>query len=633
MNRRAVVVKSGVRFEGGKRGLLAKMNTNKMFAWFKDKSFADPEIEKAYQLKNAKIVSLFMRVVWIPVLIAVTALVIRDVITAPKGSFGDLSTLLRMVALLITFGLLWTSKIPKFQNAAFVRKASDFWTLAIFIIIFVIAFSRKLDSAQDYYRTIISFLITIPIVGVFYKQPFQRVAPIFGVAWLALFIVYFPLAKTNLEAYLSGHIAIFAITVLSGTLTTLLENSGREAFLANRTNELQTNKIADESRRKTEFLSALSHDLRQPLTGLIGYLELARRVTSRESFNREVDDYIVHAQKGANAIQSNLIRVLELARLEDYQHTKSCESVGLNRIFRMIGDMFEAKAHVDQIKLKIIVDAEPGLFVESDADLLFQILQNLVANAIAYRRNGILCSWILLTCIRVKRDQIRISVIDNGVGIPPEQLTRVFEPYYQLNNPSRNVSKGVGLGLTFIDRAIKKLSNHELKVQSNGRTYTRFDIYLPKTAAPKQPKKMLLLNDENLLRDEKYSQLVGSRILVLEDDEEIRMLITSQFRAAGATVFSASGYEHYERELKSGSIEQPTLIITDQNLEGPLTGINVVTTIRTAFNKNIPAILITALSVIDTEIQTTVQASLQKPFQLIDLMRITIKTIEDYYEK
>jgi signal transduction histidine kinase len=625
----AVVGKSGVRFEGGKQWLRRKMSLDKMFAWFNDKSFANPEIEKAYQLQNAKIVNLLMRVIWIPVLISVTALVIRDVITAPKGSFGDRSTLLRIVALLITFGLLWISKIPKYQNAAFVRKASDFWTLAIFTLIFAVAFSRKFDSAQDYYRTIISFLIVVPIVGVFYRQPFQRVAPIFGVAWVALYVIYLPLAKTNLEAYLSGHIAIFAITVLSATLTTLLENSGREAFLANRTNELQTIRIAEESRRKTEFLSALSHDLRQPLTGLIGYLELARRVTSREGSTREVDDYIVRAQKGANAIQSNLIRVLELARLEDYQQTKSCESVGLNRTFRMIGDMFEAKAHVDQIKLKIIVDAEPGIFVESDSDLVFQVLQNLVANALAYRRTGISSSWILLTCIRVKSDQIRISVVDNGRGIPPEQITRVFEPYYQLNNPSRNVSKGVGLGLTFVDRAIKQLPKHELKVNSNGRTYTRFDIYLPQATAPKLSKTVLALNDRDFVRAEKCAQLIGSSILVFEDDEEIRILMTRHLREAGATVFSVSGFEQYERELKAGLIEQPTLIITDQNLKGPTKGTDVVKVIRGACKTNIPAVLITALSNVNDDFKSSIQAIVHKPFQLNELTKIIAKILRD----
>lgn len=595
-----------------------------MFAWFKNKSFADSELESRFQLQNAKTARLYMRVVWLPIMVAILALVIRDVFTAPKGSFGDLSTAMRLVVLFITLLILWLTSLPKYQTPFVTRTASDAWTFTVFGLIFLIAFTRNTDSAHDYYRTIISFLITMPIVGVFYRQPFKRVASIFAVTWIALSISYLPLAKLNLEAYLSGQIAIFAMTILAGTLTSVIENVEREAFIAANCNELQKNKIAEESQRKTEFLAALSHDLRQPLTGLIGYLELAKRYTSGQE-SKEIDSYIYHAQKGANAIQNNLVRVLNLARLEDYQQTTACKPVGLNEIFRLLGDMFEAKAYIDQIKLKVIVDVEPGIFVESESDLLFQVLQNLIANAIAYRRAGIPRSWILLSCIHVNNDQIRITVFDNGLGIPNEQIKRVFEPYYQLNNASRNVSKGVGLGLTFVDRALKKLPKHKLKVQSNGRTYTRFDIYLPQTRAPKQSKKILALNDGDSLPDEKYSQLVGSRILVLEDDEEIRMLITRYLREIGATVFSLSGFEHYERELKAGSIEQPTLIITDQNLEGALTGINVVRLIRAAFKTEIPAIVITALSEINEATETSIQAIVQKPFQLQQLNQVILK--------
>jgi signal transduction histidine kinase/FixJ family two-component response regulator len=604
------------------------LNTKILLAWSKDKRFENTELELDFQMQNVDVARRYMRVVWIPVIISVLALVVRDFLTSPKGSLGDFTTVLRVIIVAVTLMILWLSDLPKFRTPRFTKMACDAWTIIVIAFVFAIALSRQVDSIQDYYRTIISFLVTIPVVGVFYRQSFRQIAVIFGLSWTLLAIIYWPLAKTNLEPYLSGQIAVCAMTVLAGSLTSIIENIERESFLAMRDNEKQKDQIASESKRKTEFLAALSHDLRQPLTGLVGYLDLAKRITDRNG-SPEVAKYIDHAQKGASAIQTNLTRVLELARLEDIHKRISYQPVSLNQTFKLLGEMFEAKAYIDQIRLKIIVVAEPGIYVQSEPDLLFQILQNLIANSIAYRRNGISNSWVLLTSIQVNKNRIRITVVDNGIGIPQEQIKQVFQPFYQLNNESRNAAKGVGLGLTFVERAVQQLKNHELTVHSNGSTFTKFSLYLPSTSQPMQREEANSSANSRSVSAIKENSLKNLHVLVIEDDEEIRRMITHYLQTAGATTCSITGIKQFRDEEANGRILRPALILTDQSLEGPLTGVELVKVTREKFEAYIPAILITAITDIPLDAKKSIDEIIRKPFQLSGLQKAISNVLTD----
>jgi two-component system, sensor histidine kinase len=222
----------------------------------------------------------------------------------------------------------------------------------------------------------------------------------------------------------------------------------------------------------------LSHDLKQPLTGLIGYLELAENQITQPA-HAAYRDFIHRAQNSANAINRNLTRVLELARIQDIGYHTKATAVDLRELVNLVGKMYEAQVIAQNINFKIVTPANNAVFVNSNFDLLFQIIQNLIANSIKYRRASPVKTRIILSAIQLSNGLTKISVADNGIGIQPSDTEKIFEPYYQADNNERNNTKGLGLGLAFVREAINRLPDHHITLWSNATSVTKMNILLP----------------------------------------------------------------------------------------------------------------------------------------------------------
>ena len=122
--------------------------------------------------------------------------------------------------------------------------------------------------------------------------------------------------------------------------------------------------------------------------------------------------------------------------------------------------------------LKILLDNTNQLVV-TDPELLTRIIENFIANAIAYTQEG----FVKISCVS-KDETLKISVSDSGIGIPEEYIERIFEEYVQLGNSSREEKKGLGLGLSIV-KHIADLLNHALEVQSIVGEGSTFSIIVP----------------------------------------------------------------------------------------------------------------------------------------------------------
>ena len=234
-------------------------------------------------------------------------------------------------------------------------------------------------------------------------------------------------------------------------------------------------KSQEESKRKSFFLNAISHDLRTPLNGLLLQANLAE-VGMAASDPETVRRAVVDIKAGARATAQLLDSFLEYARLEAGGGDRNVLApVDLSAAVRDAVAASNALASEKGLYLKGNVPA--GLTVTTDRTKLGRILANLVGNAVKFTDAG---------GVRVEAEQsggaaVQIHVIDTGCGIAPEDQDRLFEEFFQGHNHERNRAKGFGLGLSIAHRLAQQLGG-QITVESGVGQGSRFSLILPTTA-------------------------------------------------------------------------------------------------------------------------------------------------------
>ena len=195
--------------------------------------------------------------------------------------------------------------------------------------------------------------------------------------------------------------------------------------------------------------------------------------------------------------------------------------------------------------------------VRSDRDLLERVVQNFVSNAIRYTKSG----RILIGCRR-QGSNLQLQIWDTGPGIEADQQERIFEEFYQLDNPARDRSKLLGLGLAIVER-LARLLDHPIKVRSDLGLGSMFSVVLP-----------VEVGDETMVdqRDPlPMIELNGKRILILDDDEGVVEATMSLLSRWGADVLGAHTADEALR-LASAVDQRPDLVIVDYVLSDGETG-------------------------------------------------------------
>jgi two-component system CheB/CheR fusion protein len=208
-----------------------------------------------------------------------------------------------------------------------------------------------------------------------------------------------------------------------------------------------------------------------------------------------------------------------------------------------------------------------SLMIRSDPVLLERIVQNLVANAISYTRDG----TVVVGCRRAGPN-VRIEVWDSGVGVAEDELQTIFEDYYQVDNPARDRRKGLGLGLAIAQR-IAKLLDHEILVRSQLGEGSVFAIQVPRAAG------MVARTVSAPAERRPRSSFVGRALVAIEDDASILQGLERLLTTWGAEAFACSTVDEALVQL-SLSERKPDLVIADYRL-------------RTSFGEAVPAIVVT----------------------------------------
>jgi len=371
----------------------------------------------------------------------------------------------------------------------------------------------------------------------------------------------------------------------------ITERKANEAAL-----EVARLRAENASRAKSRFLTSASHDLRQPAHALGMFVarlaELPNDAPTRHLVNN-IDACV-------RAMQELLDGFLDIARLDSEHSQVSRVAFPIDGIFRQLRESFASAASDKGLRLRF---RSSSAWVESDPNLLQRILLNLISNAVRYTQQG----SILVACRPLSDGtQLRIEVRDSGIGIAEQHHEEIFQEFFQVDNPHRDRSQGLGVGLSIVERACSLL-NHPLSMRSAPGRGTRFTLTVPLAQAqPGGPKQ-----DANELAA--TLEFDGLRVLLIEDDELGRVGLASLLTSWGCRVTTAEGANAARALYRHEQL--PDITISDFRLRGGIDGIEAVDLLSAISGRRIVACLISGDT--DANLRQQAQAAgltlLQKP--------------------
>ena len=239
------------------------------------------------------------------------------------------------------------------------------------------------------------------------------------------------------------------------------------------------------------------------------------------------------------------------------------------------------------------------------------MIRNLLSNAVKYTRKG----GVLLGCRR-RGAKLRIEIWDTGLGIPEGQLRAIFEEFHQIDNPARELSRGLGLGLAIVQR-LGDLLGHRVDVRSRQGSGSVFAIEVALAPAGR------LLAPKGIEREPEEIAARSGSILIVEDDPAVRHSLELLLRADGhRTAAAADGDEAIELVARKNA--RPDIVIVDYNLPRGLTGLQVMARLREMIGHDLPALVLTGDISTETlsEIVRQGYVHRSKPITADDLTRL-----------
>ncbi len=236
--------------------------------------------------------------------------------------------------------------------------------------------------------------------------------------------------------------------------------------------------VEEASHAKSNFLATMSHELRTPLNAVIGYSEAIIEEVNEDGLFEEVHmEDLSRINKAGQDLLRMINGILDLSKIEANQMTLSISRFSLHDLCVDVIDTVRPMASKNNNG--IVADirlAREDAMIETDRIKLRQILVNLVTNGAKYTLDGEV--KILVQVDPDHMDQFSIDVIDNGIGIPPEKLPLIFDPFHQVDNTLSRSFSGTGLGLA-ISKKLTELLNGDISVQSEVGAGSCFSIKLP----------------------------------------------------------------------------------------------------------------------------------------------------------
>lgn len=303
--------------------------------------------------------------------------------------------------------------------------------------------------------------------------------------------------------------------------------SGMLLWLQNVTELMAARREAEASAKaKSDFLAQMSHEIRNPMNAIMGmtHLLLETGLTTKQHH------YVNRARQAARTLLGLLNDILDFSKIEAGRMSLECVPFRLSDVLRNFGDLLTFLAQEKGLELLVSVDADVPDFLEGDGLRLSQVLINLTNNALKFTEKG----EVIVRCHLLKKsaDEVRLQfeVSDSGIGLTPEQMERLFQPFRQGDETIARKYGGTGLGLAICDRLVK-LMDGTLWVHSEEGKGSCFGFTVrlrPSASLPKAAK---------------AERFTGERVLVVDTNQDARDILCAMTDELGCRVEGAASGE------------------------------------------------------------------------------------------
>ncbi|GAB3911465.1 ATP-binding protein [Larkinella knui] len=224
-------------------------------------------------------------------------------------------------------------------------------------------------------------------------------------------------------------------------------------YVARKQKEIEELRRLEQFRR--EFLADVSHELKTPIFAAQGFVHTL--IDGAIDDEKVRDKFLAKAAKSLDGLDALVKDLVALSQLETGEVKMHFETVDIYQITLDVFEQLENTAHARQASLKIKSEQPGGILVKADPQRITQVLTNLIENAIKYGNNG----GKVVVSFEEEKKQYIVQVRDNGPGIPPEHLNRIFERFYRVDKSRSKERGGTGLGLAIVKHI---LNAHKSKI-------------------------------------------------------------------------------------------------------------------------------------------------------------------------
>ncbi|HNH78160.1 MAG TPA: PAS domain S-box protein, partial [Anaerolineales bacterium] len=352
--------------------------------------------------------------------------------------------------------------------------------------------------------------------------------------------------------------------------TSVFDNTGQKAAeQALRNANLE---LARAMRMKDEFLASMSHELRTPLTGILGLSE-ALQINVYGPINEKQQNTLANIEASGRHLLDLINDILDVSKIEAGKLELQMEACSLSEICQSSIQLTKGMAGKKRQTVNFTMNPA-NISVRGDARRLKQILVNLLSNSVKFTpEEGMLG---LDVTANDSEGLVYISIWDKGIGITPEDLKKLFQPFVQLDSSLSRQQSGTGLGLALVQRLVE-LHGGSIDVQSVPGEGSRFTVTLPCQPADKASQEV-----------ENPSQLKFHQALIIEDTPADAEHLARYVKSLGITaIMHTSGKDAVERVIET----QPDVVFLDLNLP-EVSGWDVLTQIKNSRNtKHIPVVI------------------------------------------
>ena len=374
------------------------------------------------------------------------------------------------------------------------------------------------------------------------------------------------------------------------------------------------------SQLKDEFLATVSHELRNPLAPILTWTQLLRSGKLDAAKTRRALEVIERNVLSQAQLIDDLV---DVSRVVSGKFRLDVRPIDLVRIIQAAGDAHGPASEAKQVRMQYVLDERAGM-ISGDSERLQQVMWNLISNAIKFTPK----EGRVQVVLQRADSHVEVIVTDSGIGISPEFLPHVFEPFRQATTGPMRRHSGLGLGLSIV-RHIVELHGGEITAESEGLGKgSRITVKFPLLATVREPRTTIRRHPiaRDTLPDLHFGELVGVRVLIVDDEPNASESLSVLLESCGAETRSAGSVEEAMMLFRSW---RPDLLVSDIAMPDA-DGYELIRRIRELPEQDggaLPAVALTAHAKIEdrvTILNSGFQMYLSKPADPIELVAVLV---------